>query len=245
MLSAFSTISIQCYSKSDAAHYLPKNADEQTHHFGSCQPLFQKYTSLLCTAWTASDQGTCDTTGLVLFFCFSNWSPLGKRSWHFSSAGCVSPQLRLQKSMKNTQNRMLVAKGLLHRSNNILTILTQHNRQNFTPLPERCFFYSLEEFPRQKNAQLKLKKSWAPDICINFLFISSPNTHPQSTNPSMLRSSSTTSTFCCCCYSSSAVHLVNTAYHTKEEGMPLGTTWQHEQKVLFPSSSFKNTTGKL
>lgn len=28
MLTAVSTIGIQCYSKSDATHYLPKNADE-------------------------------------------------------------------------------------------------------------------------------------------------------------------------------------------------------------------------
>lgn len=49
MLTAVSTISIQCYPTSDAAHYLPKNANEQISYFGSCQPLFQKHTSLLCT----------------------------------------------------------------------------------------------------------------------------------------------------------------------------------------------------
>lgn len=70
MLTAVSTISIQCYPTSDAAHYLPKNANEQISYFGSCQPLFQKHTSLLCTTWTPSDPGTSDTTGAFFISVF-------------------------------------------------------------------------------------------------------------------------------------------------------------------------------
>lgn len=151
------------------------------------------------------------------------------RSWHLSSAGWGSPQPRSHKSMRNMEKSMLVAKGPLHRSNNILT----PNTQNYPQLPERCEFLLLfgrKESPRQKKRTSKTsgEKAWDPGICINLVFISSPDTHPLSFNPPSwaaalpVPAAATTVP--------QAIHLVKPAYHTTEEGMPFGTRWQCEHK---------------
>lgn len=134
-------------------------------------PCFRNTSLFFATPQTPSDPGTSDTT---LFFI-----SVFQTEVHWIKEAGTSALLTVDhlswdcRSMNNMQKRMLVAIGLLHRSNNTLTIL---NTQNSTLLPERFFFCSLEEFPRQRNAHLKLKKTWALDICISLFFISSPNT---------------------------------------------------------------------